>query len=352
MVATWGGYVFVLNLIGVHAGLLFLFGRYSTKLYRAYTAFYFVGTILAVQIPVVGMTPLKSLEQLGPCLVFLGFQVIELMETYKRRRGLSPKETRALRIKVILFALISLLVLVHVLNSLEYFGPVSSRVRALFIKHTKTGNPLVDSVAEHQPAQKENFSQYLGLASHFATFGLAMVSFRHFHDSSSFLILYGLATYYFSFRMVRLILLTAPVASALAGMVLGRMISIIFYNFLGFLPSLFHLVELDEDESESDQDNKAKLTSKKNKKQSSNAARDHNTIHYIRSNIGNIRSKIFMMIFGLIGGYAFLREVAPAGGIFYNDSYRISEQLANPSIMMKGRLNSGETVVIDDYREW
>ena len=28
-----------------------------------------------------------------------------------------------------------------------YFGPLSSRVRGLFVKHTRTGNPLVDSVA-------------------------------------------------------------------------------------------------------------------------------------------------------------------------------------------------------------
>ena len=29
-------------------------------------------------------------------------------------------------------------------------GPISVRVRSLFVKHTRTGNPLVDSVAEHQ----------------------------------------------------------------------------------------------------------------------------------------------------------------------------------------------------------
>ena len=31
-----------------------------------------------------------------------------------------------------------------------YLGPLSSRIRGLFVKHTRTGNPLVDSVAEHQ----------------------------------------------------------------------------------------------------------------------------------------------------------------------------------------------------------
>ena len=36
-----------------------------------------------------------------------------------------------------------------------YLGPLSSRVRGLFVKHTKTGNPLVDSVAEHQSTRPE-----------------------------------------------------------------------------------------------------------------------------------------------------------------------------------------------------
>ena len=31
-----------------------------------------------------------------------------------------------------------------------FIGPLSARVRGLFLTHTKTGNPLVDSVAEHQ----------------------------------------------------------------------------------------------------------------------------------------------------------------------------------------------------------
>ena len=75
MVAAWGGYVFVLNMVGVHAGALILFGRFSKKLHIAYSLFYVIGTYGAIQIPVVGWTPLKSLEQLGPCGVFLGMQV-------------------------------------------------------------------------------------------------------------------------------------------------------------------------------------------------------------------------------------------------------------------------------------
>merc|ERR1719356_120118 len=74
MVAAWGGYVFVLNLIGAHAAFLVFIGRFSTKVYLAYTLFYVVGTTLAIQVPVVGWAPLKSLEQLAPCAVFFGYQ--------------------------------------------------------------------------------------------------------------------------------------------------------------------------------------------------------------------------------------------------------------------------------------
>ena len=42
------------------------------------------------------------------------------------------------------------------------FSPFSARVAALFVKHTKTGNPLVDSVAEHQPGSADAYWNYLG----------------------------------------------------------------------------------------------------------------------------------------------------------------------------------------------
>ena len=53
------------------------------------------------------------------------------------------------------------LVVVAVLWPTGYFGPLSSRIRGLFVAHTRTGNPLVDSVAEHQPANKSAYYQYL-----------------------------------------------------------------------------------------------------------------------------------------------------------------------------------------------
>ena len=44
MVAAWGGYVFVLNMIGVHAGVLVLLGRFTPRLWLAYSLWFAIGT--------------------------------------------------------------------------------------------------------------------------------------------------------------------------------------------------------------------------------------------------------------------------------------------------------------------
>ena len=44
MVAAWGGYLFVLNMIGAHALALVLLGRFSRKLWRAYSLWFVIGT--------------------------------------------------------------------------------------------------------------------------------------------------------------------------------------------------------------------------------------------------------------------------------------------------------------------
>ena len=167
MVAAWGGYVFVLNLVGVHAAFLVLIGRFSKKVYFSYTLFYSLGTYLAIQVPVVGWAPLKSLEQLGPCAVFLGYQVLFFIETNIKKKKMGRKEAWKYRFRVSITAAVVGIVCLLCFLPKGYFGPISSRVRGLFVKHTKTGNPLVDSVAEHQPADNQAYFRYL---QHLCTF--------------------------------------------------------------------------------------------------------------------------------------------------------------------------------------
>eukprot|EP00292_Cryptomonas_paramecium_P007625 CAMPEP_0113686126 /NCGR_PEP_ID=MMETSP0038_2-20120614/15104_1 /TAXON_ID=2898 /ORGANISM="Cryptomonas paramecium" /LENGTH=344 /DNA_ID=CAMNT_0000606389 /DNA_START=313 /DNA_END=1344 /DNA_ORIENTATION=+ /assembly_acc=CAM_ASM_000170 len=221
MVAAWGGYVFVVNMIGVHAALLILVGRYSTKLHRAYTLFYVIGTFGATRVPVVGWTPLRSLEQMGPLGVFVWLQLLAYCDVIRVRRKLSDREYFQLLFKVIAVAGAVVAVICGMLWPTGYFGPLSARVRGLLVKHTRTGNPLVDSVAEHQPASAKAYWQYLHYMCYAAPVGFSRALLHRRTDADLFLVLYAVIAYFFSSKMVRLIIIMGPMTSALSGMAIG-----------------------------------------------------------------------------------------------------------------------------------
>jgi len=336
MVAAWGGYVFVINLIGCHAGVLVLLGRFSTKLHRAYSAFYIVGTSLAIQVPVVGWAPIKSLEQLGPLAVFVGFQLLEFAEREKRKRGLTKIQLWKLRVYIFAAAGVVGGVIVYFLAPTGYFGPISSRVRGLFVKHTKTGNPLVDSVAEHQPASPEAYKQYLGKIMQVSVVGFAFVLLRFFHDASSFLVVFGVVTFFLSNKMVRLILLTAPIASVLSGIVLGRLFSFCFYNIVGFLPSVLNVKEIDSIQLKTDESGKNKKSKKGKDKSNSVKESDDKTV-----------SKVIVaaMLFYIV------KQMIPEVQEFVKFSHGMAHSMSHPTIIFEGTLKDGTNVKVDDYRD-
>lgn len=74
MVASWGGYVFITNLIPLHAFVLVAMGRFSPRLYVSYSTWYALGTLASMQIPFVGFLPIRSSEHmaaLGQWLILL-----------------------------------------------------------------------------------------------------------------------------------------------------------------------------------------------------------------------------------------------------------------------------------------
>ena len=50
MVAAWGGYVFIINIIPIYVVVMVIAGRYSSRLYIAYSTFYALGSIMAMQV--------------------------------------------------------------------------------------------------------------------------------------------------------------------------------------------------------------------------------------------------------------------------------------------------------------
>jgi len=366
MVACWGGYIFVVNMIGAHAGLLILLGRYSPNLHRAYSLFFVIGVSLAVQVPVVGWTPLRSLEQIMPLGMFFFLQVWEMLDYKRRNSGMTQKQFEALRKQAFFVAGAVGMVVGAVLLQVGYFGPLSSRVRGLFVQHTRTGNPLVDSVAEHQATSPQAYWQYLHYMCYLGPIGFGL-AFKNRSDASFFLLAWNAITYYFSSKMNRLVLLMGPSVSCLGGVAINAMLT----WACGQVSSL-----LDEDDEADwtpnaspapspptsssassgkkgakskvetngkDQSSASSKSSKKKGGGSGSALEDmfepwmafYNEAYMLR------KAAAFVMLGGLAYfGYNFC---------IYCD--RVGEAMSNPSIMFKSRLNTGESVVIDDYRE-
>lgn len=358
MVAAWGGYVFVINLIGLHTVALFLLRKLPwDHLYRSYTTFYIVGTLLAMQVPVVNWQPIKSLEQLGPFAVFAGFQVLQLMRFVETKYHKVNKWT--LRAGVVLAGIIVATPVVIYLHSTGYFGPISSRVRGLFVKHTKTGNPLVDSVAEHQAASPQAYFQYLHNASTIAPIGFAIVGLIGCTASSSFLLVYAVSAYFFSHKMVRLILLTAPIASICAGIALGYGWAWGIGAVFGEARPALHLFlddGMDEKEEALEEVTQSTKTTKKSTKNASPKDKEEKGKDAINA-AKTAPSKdsgdpIWVRAIRLLVTAYAIKRMIPNVREFQETAEMMAKSISHPTIIMKGRNpNTGENVVVDDYRE-
>ncbi|KAJ1565740.1 oligosaccharyl transferase stt3 subunit, partial [Nowakowskiella sp. JEL0078] len=65
MVSAWGGYVFIINLIPLHVFVLILMGRFSPRIYVAYSSFYILGTLASMNIPFVNFLPTRTNDHMA-----------------------------------------------------------------------------------------------------------------------------------------------------------------------------------------------------------------------------------------------------------------------------------------------
>lgn len=224
--------------VGLHAMLLLVLRSHSqalvASLFHIYALFYVPGTLGAMMVPIVGTTPLTSLEHLLPLSSFLCIGALHFFATFEgsekktsshRAAGESrfrwlPRQQALAAVGVVGVGLL----LAAIRSGL--FSPLSMRVRALFMKHTRTGNPLVDSVAEHSPTSTSSYWRYLDVTCYAAPLGGVMLLARQGgpSDSGLFLLLLGVASLFFSAKMARLIVLLGCPVSALSGVFFGAAI--------------------------------------------------------------------------------------------------------------------------------
>eukprot|EP00435_Cladocopium_sp_Y103_P023470 s1361_g5.t1 len=365
MVSTWGGYVFVVNVIACHAFCLMLW-RHSTKLHRSFTIFFMLGTGLAVWlIPVVGWTPLRSLEQLLPLLQFLALQVMELLAVWQWLRPLPRPQLRQRQVQALLAAS-SLVVLVGaVMFQLGYFAPLSARVRGLFVKH-RTGNPLVDSVAEHQATSPRAYWQFFHHICVLAPLGFVVTLFQ-ISEAKSFLLLYGAITYYFSAKMNRLILLLGPIAASLGGVGLATAVGWALRQWME-VPTADRSegkavakgeASAAKAKSKKSKDAKTASVPEKEKKVEKSSGPEANVENwrdmllevyeelkvpfleaYYEAKWQRKASSVLMLLMFVVCGMEFI-----------NYCWLVGERLSQASIILKRRTEDGEVILIDDYRQ-
>lgn len=82
-----GGFAFITNMLPIHAFGLLCMGRFSPRLYVAYSAWYTVGTLSAMTVPFVGFQPIRSSEHMAALGVFGLLQLVAAVEWV---RGMVP----------------------------------------------------------------------------------------------------------------------------------------------------------------------------------------------------------------------------------------------------------------------
>lgn len=303
MVSSWGGYVFLINLIPIHVLVLMITGRFSHRIYVAYSTLYCVGTILSMQISFVGFQPVQSSEHMMALGVF-GLCQLHCFVDYLRSK-MSPEDFQVL-FKAVVMASVGLSSVVGgILTVTGKIAPWTGRFYTLLDpSYAKNHIPIIASVSEHQPTSWSSFYFDLQILVFLFPAGLYFC-FSKLTDANIFLILYGVTSIYFAGVMVRLMLVLAPVMCILSGVAVSSMLTI-------------YMKQVDP----------AKNVDKKAKKLESNFV--------MKSEIATVF--VGLMTFLLIS-YTF------------HCTWVTSEAYSSPSIVLSARTHDGSQIIFDDFRE-
>ncbi|XP_074656165.1 dolichyl-diphosphooligosaccharide--protein glycosyltransferase subunit STT3A-like [Tubulanus polymorphus] len=228
MVSSWGGYVFLINLIPLHVLLLMLTGRFSHRIYVAFSTVYAIGTILSMQISFVGFQPVLSSEHMAAFGVF-GLCQIHAFVDYLRSR-LSAEQFETLFRSVALVLGISATTVGGLLTVTGKIAPWTGRFYTLLDpSYAKNHIPIIASVSEHQPTSWSSF--YFDFQMLVFMFPVGMYfCFKKLTDANIFIIMYGMTSIYFAGVMVRLMLVLAPVMCIVSGIGISSILTTYMKN--------------------------------------------------------------------------------------------------------------------------
>lgn len=221
LVASWGGYSFVITFIPVFVLGTILTKKYTQRVYIAYSAFYVLANIWSVQTKYIEFRIWKSSEHLLSHFVFV---VVQCMFLYGvLRRLIDAEHIRFLGRRIA--ALVGCGMVVGLLY-LAYSGKTRFTERVMTLldpSYAKSFMPIVASVSEHQPTSWATFFFDTHFSLIFAPVGLFYV-LRKTTVQKLFIAFYLVSSIYFASLMIRLLLVVAPAMCVLAGIGVSELI--------------------------------------------------------------------------------------------------------------------------------
>ncbi|TRM58829.1 glycosyltransferase family 66 protein [Schizophyllum amplum] len=222
MVAAWGGYAFITNMIPLHALTLILMGRYSSRLYVGYSSWYAIGTLASMQVPFVGFQPVRTSEHMAALGVFGLLQLVAFAQLV--RSHVSSKQFK----DILFFSVVGMGLLgTGAFVFLTYKGwiaPWTGRFYSLWdTGYAKKYIPIIASVSEHQPTAWPSFFMDQQMLIFLFPAGVFMC-FRTLRDEHVFVIIYAAVASYFAGVMVRLMLTLTPVVCVSAAVAFSSLI--------------------------------------------------------------------------------------------------------------------------------
>ena len=207
LAAEWAGSLFPLDLIVLYAVVLGILGRSSKKLFLSYSVA--MGIFLLFTpflVPKLGFGTLTDITWL----------VIPVGEVILLAREASTYITsRMHQIYALATVAFATIIVVSVLSYLHVVSLPYGKFYAVIDPFVRGDVPIIQSVAEHQPATWGSFFYEFGALIFLILFGFIFILQRARNDDI-FVLLWGVTAVYFAASFVRLTLLLAPAFCLLA----------------------------------------------------------------------------------------------------------------------------------------
>ncbi|KAL1297673.1 hypothetical protein AAFC00_006225 [Neodothiora populina] len=325
MVSAWGGYVFITNLLPLHAFVLICMGRYSPRLYVSYTTWYGLGTLASMQIPFVGFLPIRSSDHMAALGVFGLLQIVAFVE-WVRGQVPSKQFQTLLRALVLVIFVVAFGGLV-LLTVSGVIAPWSGRFYSLWdTGYAKIHIPIIASVSEHQPTAWPAFFFDLNMLIWLFPAGVYMC-FRQLKDEQVFIVIYAVLASYFAGVMVRLMLTLTPVVCVAAAMALSQILDTFVSTKKPVEPA-----------------------------QSNGNAKGETDV--VKAAAAAFPEGLRSTTKPLVGIYSTLSKFAMTGTIatylllfVLHCTWVTSNAYSSPSVVLASRMADGSQHIIDDYRE-